>query len=79
MDKVRVMRHGRVVEYPAQAPTIFEIGVPGIPGRPGEKGEAMTFEDLTPEQKAELKGERGEPGDVANVVSIDISVIENLF
>ena len=82
MDKVRVMRHGRVVEYPAQAPTIFEIGVPGIPGRQGEKGEkgdAMTFEDLTPEQKAELKGDKGDPGDDAQIVPIENAVIDNLF
>lgn len=79
MDKVRVMRHGRVVEVPTQAPLVLEVGVMGIPGRPGktgEKGDPMTFEDLTPEQKAELKGDKG---DAANVVSIDVSMIENLF
>lgn len=79
MDKVRVMRHGRVVEVPNQAPLILEVGVMGIPGRPGEKGDAMTFEDLTPEQKAELKGDKGDKGDAANVASIDVAVIENLF
>ena len=29
----------------------------------GDKGDALTWDDLTPEQKAELKGEKGDKGD----------------
>lgn len=82
MDKVRVMRHGRVVEVPTQAPAVLEVGVRGIPGRAGEKGEPLQFEDLTAEQKQELKGDKGDkgdPGDNAQIEPIDVAVIDNLF
>ena len=81
MDKVRVMRHGRVVQVPNQAPMVLEVDVRGIPGRQGEKGEALRYEDLTVEQKEELRGEKGdkgEPGD-AQIIPIEMSVIDNLF
>lgn len=76
------MRHGRVVEVPTQAPTVLEVGVRGIPGRPGKKGDPLRFEDLTPEQKLELKGDKGDKGDPGNdaqIVPIDVANIENLF
>lgn len=40
-------------------------GETGPAGPQGEKGEdgTMTFEDLTPEQKASLKGDKGDKGD----------------
>lgn len=37
-------------------------GETGPAGPQGEKGDPLTFDDLTPEQKAELKGEQGETG-----------------
>lgn len=42
-----------------------EIGPQGPVGPQGEKGAdgTMTFEDLTPEQKASLKGDKGDKGD----------------
>lgn len=42
---------------PAGVVTI-NVGVPGIPGVPGQ---SFRFEDLTEDQKAELKGEKGDP------------------
>ena len=41
-----------------------EQGAPGEKGEPGEKGAdgTMTFDDLTPEQKASLKGDDGQDG-----------------
>lgn len=36
-------------------------GLDGTPGKDGKDG-SVNFDDLTPEQKAELKGEQGEPG-----------------
>ena len=82
MDKVRVMRHGRVVQIPNQAPFVLEVGVQGIPGRRGEKGDPLEFEDLTVEQKQELKGDKGDkgdPGQDAHILPIDVSMIDNLF
>ena len=40
-----------------------ERGERGIQGARGEKGDALRFDDLTIEQKAQLKGERGERGE----------------
>lgn len=40
-----------------------ERGERGIQGAQGEKGDALRFDDLTIEQKAQLKGERGERGE----------------
>lgn len=42
---------------PAGVVTI-NVGVPGIPGVPGQ---SFRFEDLTPDQIAQLKGEKGDP------------------
>ena len=78
-NQVKVMRHGRLVQIPSHAPLVVEIGVRGLPGGRGEKGDSLKFEDLTPEQKAELKGDKGDPGDAKDIVSIDVAVIENLF
>lgn len=67
-DQVRVMRHGRAVQIPTQAPMVVEVGVRGIPGPrgpKGEKGDPLRFEDLTEEQKAELLGESGEEDELA--------------
>lgn len=80
-NQVRVMRHGRVVQIPTQAPIVVEVGVRGLPGGRGPKGDPLRFEDLTPEQKAELKGEKGDPGQdgVCSFVVADITDIEKLF
>ena len=83
-DRVRVMRHGRVVQFPTHAPTVVEVGVRGIPGGrgpKGEKGDALKFEDLTDEQKAELKGPKGDKGEDGSsfIVAIDAAVIDKLF
>ena len=42
-----------------------EDGAPGPAGPQGPKGEdgSVSFEDLTPEQKAELKGDKGDTGE----------------
>lgn len=67
-DQVRVMRHGRPVNIPTQAPMVVEVGVRGIPGPrgpKGEKGDPLRFEDLTEEQKAEILGDKGEEDDLS--------------
>lgn len=38
-------------------------GLTGLTGAKGEKGNALTYEELTPQQKLELKGDKGEKGD----------------
>lgn len=80
-NQVRVMRHGRVVQIPTQAPMVVEVGVRGLPGGRGPKGDPLRFEDLTEEQKLELKGEKGDPGrdGVDSYVVADIADIEKLF
>jgi len=40
----------------------FLNSLEGPQGPQGEQGDPLTFDDLTPEQKAELKGEQGEQG-----------------
>ena len=47
-------------------------GVPGFIGPKGDKGEdgTITFEELTPEQKASLKGDKGDKGDTGEGFSI---------
>lgn len=82
MAEVKVMRRGKLVQVPTTAPVVVEIGMRGLPGGRGPKGDpgdAMTFEDLTEEQKLELKGDKGDKGDtpVLNVASA--ADIENLF
>lgn len=59
MADVVVMKHGRRVPIPATAPLVIEVGVRGFPGGRGPKGDRFQFEDLTPEQKEELRGEKG--------------------
>ena len=78
-ERVQVMRHGRPI--PNHAPIVVEVGVRGIPGARGEKGDAMKFEDLTDEQKAELKGDKGDKGEdgSSNIAAIDTAVIDKLF
>ena len=80
-NQVRVMQHGRVMQFPTQAPMVVEVGVRGLPGGRGPKGDPLRFEDLTEAQKLELKGEKGDPGrDGADgVVVADIADIEKLF
>ena len=74
------MRHGRPMPMPMHEPLVVEVGVRGIPGARGEKGDALKFEDLTDEQKAELKGEKGDPGEDAKAsVPISLASINNLF
>ena len=41
---------------------ILGIGGRGEKGDPGETGAPLTFDQLTAEQKAQLKGDKGEPG-----------------
>lgn len=41
---------------------ILGIGGRGEKGDPGETGAPLTFDQLTTEQKAQLKGDKGEPG-----------------
>ncbi len=41
-----------------------EKGDTGAQGEKGDKGDAFTYDDFTPEQLAELKGEKGDPGEV---------------
>ena len=55
MADVVVMKHGRRVPIPATAPLVIEVGVRGFPGGRGPKGDRFQFEDLTPEQKEELR------------------------
>ena len=47
-------------------------GPQGIPGQTivGPPGPALTFDDLTPEQKESLRGANGVPGDAVNIVGI---------
>ena len=37
----------------------------------GDKGDALTWDDLTPEQKASLKGEKGDKGDKGDALTWD--------
>lgn len=45
------------------------VGIPTIKGEKGDPGKdgTMSFEDLTEEQKASLKGEQGPKGDTGDV------------
>lgn len=79
MADVVVMKHGRRVPIPATAPLVIEVGVRGFPGGRGPKGDRFQFEDLTPEQKEELRGEKGDKGDTAQVVIASVEDIDNLF
>jgi len=48
----------------SDAPQAIDLGsVVGNKGDPGDKGDPLTFDDLTEEQKAELKGAPGDKGD----------------
>lgn len=80
-NQVRVMQHGRVVQIPTQAPMVVEVGVRGIQGGRGPKGDPLLFEDLTEEQKAELKGEKGDKGEdgTSNIIAVNPADIDNLF
>src|SRR5699024_6757800 len=40
-----------------------ERGLTGLTGAKGDKGDPVTYEELTPQQKLELKGEKGDKGD----------------
>lgn len=79
MPEVKVMKHGKLVQIPATAPLVVEIGMRGLPGGRGPKGDCFKFEDLTPEQKNELKGEKGDKGDTAEAPVAGVSDIDNLF
>lgn len=58
-DKVNVKDATQIVKL--QGPK-GEPGPKGEDGMPGPKGEPLRFEELTEEQKLELKGDKGEPG-----------------
>lgn len=59
MDNVEVVERGKITV------NIYE----GQKGDPGAPGKSLRFEDLTPEQKTELKGEKGDKGDGASASS----------
>lgn len=59
MENVEVVERGKITV------NIYE----GQKGEKGETGKSLRFEDLTPEQKAELKGEKGDKGDGASASS----------
>lgn len=59
MENVEVVERGKITV------NIYE----GQKGEKGESGKALRFEDLTLEQKAELKGEKGDKGDGASASS----------
>ena len=67
MDNVEVVERGNIVV------NIYE----GQKGTTGEPGKSLRFEDLTPEQKAELKGEKGEKGDKGE--NADVSSVYHLL
>lgn len=58
-DKVNVKDATQIIKL--QGPK-GEPGPKGEDGAQGPKGEPLRFEELTEEQKLELKGEKGEPG-----------------
>ena len=58
-DKVNVKDATQIIKL--QGPK-GEPGSKGEDGAQGPKGEPLRFEELTEEQKMELKGEKGEPG-----------------
>lgn len=58
-DKVNVKDNTQIIKL--QGPK-GEPGPKGEDGVQGPKGEPLRFEELTEEQKLELKGEKGEPG-----------------
>ena len=52
-------QENEVVNVKPSGMVTINVGVPGIPGVPGQ---SFRFDDLTEEQKAELKGPKGDPG-----------------
>ena len=76
-DQVRVMRHGRAVNIPTQAPMVVEVGVRGIPGGRGQKGDPFTFADFTLEQIESLKV-KGDKGDAFTFEDFTPEQIESL-
>lgn len=52
---VQVIKIGEVITGPP--------GPQGVQGEPGKPGKPLRYEDLTPTQKAELKGPKGDKGD----------------
>lgn len=75
-NQVRVMHHGRVVQSPTKAPKVIYVGVRGVPGGRGPKGDDLKFEDLTDEQKLQLKGEKGDPGETPNLAEFALTNVE---
>lgn len=67
MDNVEVVERGNIVV------NIYE----GQKGTTGEPGKSLRFEDLTPAQKAELKGEKGDKGENADVSSVYHLLVNN--
>lgn len=61
MENVEVVKRGEITV------NIYE----GQKGDPGTPGKSLRFEDLTPEQKASLKGEKGDKGETAPAPSLD--------
>lgn len=51
-------QENEVVNVKPSGMVTINVGVPGIPGVPGQ---SFRFEDLTPDQIAQLKGEKGDP------------------
>lgn len=61
MENVEVVKRGEITV------NIYE----GQKGDTGEPGKSLRFEDLTPEQKASLKGEKGDKGETGPAPSLD--------
>jgi hypothetical protein len=56
-----------VVAQPSETVNTYRKG---DPGEQGEKGDPFIYEDFTPEQLADLKGEQGDPGPNLQVATV---------
>lgn len=55
-----------------------EINLGRVKGDPGVKGDPFTYEDFTTEQLAELKGEKGDPGENGTSPTITVGTVTTL-
>lgn len=55
-----------------------EINLGRVKGYPGVKGDPFTYEDFTTEQLAELKGEKGDPGENGTSPTITVGTVTTL-
>ena len=72
MPNIYLNNNGTWIPLPAIQGEKGEQGPVGPQGPKGDKGEdgTITFEELTPEQKASLKGDKGDKGDTGEGFSI---------